>query len=260
MRLVCLGTNGLHPNEDGRTACYMIPELGIVLDAGSGLYRISKYMQTSELVIYLTHSHTDHFIGLPDCLNGAIRKKIFIESELRICDENMRIIFDLVKEFLNRVRVCAPEITLGEVLKYPELPDVNWCTMEVKDLLPGDGVITYFPLEHTIKCFGFRLDWPGHSLAYVTDTIARPESPYIEKIKGVNVLLHECYMPDSLSNVSEQLGHSHTSAVAQVAAEAQVKRLVLIHHNTLGLKIGLASACEIFPETEIGFDGMEIEF
>ena len=145
MRLVCLGTNGLHPNEDGQTACYMIPELGIVLDAGTGLNRMSKYLQTSELVIYLTHSHADHVIGLPDCLNGAIRKKIFIESDLRICDENMRTILGLAEEFLNRVRVCAPAITLGEVLKYPELPNLNWRAMEVKDLLPSDGFITYFP-------------------------------------------------------------------------------------------------------------------
>ena len=152
----------------------------------------------------------------------------------------MRIILDLAKKFLNRVRVYAPEITLAEVLKYPELPDVNWRKMEVKDLLRGDGVITYFPLEHTIKCFGFRLDWSGHSLAYVTDTIARPESPYIEKIKGVDVLLHECYMPDSLSNVSEQLGQWNA-----IKYNKSVRRDVFISQNDLFYRTSHQFSCQV---------------
>ena len=41
-----LGTNGAQPTDDAQTACYMIPELGIMLDAGSGLYRLPRYLET----------------------------------------------------------------------------------------------------------------------------------------------------------------------------------------------------------------------
>ena len=46
-------------------------------------------------------------------------------------------------------------------------------------------------------------------MAYNTDTIARPESPYVEKIGGVDLLLHDCYAPDHLSALAESVGHSY---------------------------------------------------
>ena len=97
----------------------------------------------------------------------------------------------------------------------------------------------------------------------MTDTIARPEAAYVERIAGVDVLLHDCYFPNSLAQAAAYTAHSHTAAVAQVAARAQVQRLVMIHHNTLGLRVGgaeLESAQAIFPNTDVGLDGMEIEF
>ena len=264
MKLVMLGTNGFHPTDDGQTACYMIPEFGIVLDAGSGLHRVSNYLQRSSLDIYISHAHSDHFIGL-DYLFGAILRKKLETSEMHICDENIETIIQRTNEFIKNISVHATKPTMEGIRKVPFLNrlDVKWRKLDVKEKLPGDGILTHFHLDHTIECLGFRLDWPGHSLAYVTDTIAKPEIPYVERIKEVDVLLHECYLPDCLMNIANQTGHSRTTAVAKVAAQAQVKRLFLIHHNTLGLRIDgaeLDNARKIFPKTEIGLDGMEIEF
>ena len=64
MKLVLLGTTGYHPNDRRQTACLMIPELGIVLDAGTAMYRVRDRIETPELDIYLTHAHLDHVIGL----------------------------------------------------------------------------------------------------------------------------------------------------------------------------------------------------
>ncbi len=125
--------------------------------------------------------------------------------------------------------------------------------------LADAGTLTYFPLEHTIPCFGFRLDWPGHSLAYVTDTVAKPDAAYIDHIKGVDLLLHERTFPDRLVNIAHKYGHSHTTSVAQVAAAAHVGRLVIIHDNKM-FGSELKEARAIFRKTEVGIDGMEIEF
>src|SRR6266545_3789299 len=103
MKLVMLGTSGFHPTDEGQTACYMLPELGIMLDAGSGLYRASPYLQTASLDIYLTHAHSDHILGL-DYLVGAILKKSFTESQLQVIDENMQVLFQRTDEFVSRVR------------------------------------------------------------------------------------------------------------------------------------------------------------
>ncbi len=64
MKLVVLGSNGYRANDLGHTACYAIPELGIVLDAGTGMYRLVDYLQTEEFDVYLSHSHPDHVTGL----------------------------------------------------------------------------------------------------------------------------------------------------------------------------------------------------
>jgi ribonuclease BN (tRNA processing enzyme) len=110
---------------------------------------------------------------------------------------------------------------------------------------------------------GLRLDWPGHSLAYVTDTTAALDAPYVEKIRGVDLLVHECYFPDGQEQWAKKTGHSCTTPVAQVARQAGVGRLVLTHINPLSTEddpIGLDAARAIFPHTEIGDDLMEVEF
>ena len=264
MRLALLGTNGFHPTEDGQTACYMLPDLGIVLDAGSGLYRISEYLQTDFLHIYLSHAHSDHYLGLFYLIGGVLRKMI-AASGLAVSDETIGMFFREADGFMSRVYLHGSASTLAEIQKHDifDSPEVHWCPLGPDEPLPGGGILTHFPLEHSAECHGFRLDWPGHSLAYVTDTVARPDATYIERIAGVDVLLHESYLPNNLAQAAEYTAHSHTAAVAQVAARAQVQRLVLIHHNTLRLGVGgaeLESAQAIFPRTEVGLDGMEIEF
>jgi ribonuclease BN (tRNA processing enzyme) len=110
---------------------------------------------------------------------------------------------------------------------------------------------------------GFRLDWPGHSLAYITDVTARPDSAYLDHIRGVDLLLHECNGPDHLSDLTDHIGHSHLTSALQAAARAQVKRLVLIHSSpieSLDYSADFESARPLFPAAEIGYDGMELDF
>ena len=64
MKLVLLGTTGYHPNDERQTACFMLPEQGIVLDAGTAMYRVRDQLVTPELDIFLTHAHLDHIVGL----------------------------------------------------------------------------------------------------------------------------------------------------------------------------------------------------
>jgi ribonuclease BN (tRNA processing enzyme) len=264
MRIVLLGTNGFHPTDDGQTACYMLPDQGIVLDAGSGLYRVSQYLQTTSLDIYQSHAHSDHYLGL-FYLIGAVLQKKTAEAGLAVSDDTIGTFFSQADAFMSQVRIHGTASTLADVKKHDifDSPEVRWLPLTLEEPLPGGGTLTHFPLQHSAECHGFRLDWPGHSLAYVTDTTARPEAAYVEKLAGVDLLLHDCYLPNNLAKAAEYTGHSYTAAVAQVAAKAQVRRVVLIHHNTLGLRVGgadLAAAREFFPAIDVGLDRMEIEF
>ncbi len=265
MKLVLLGTNVLVPSEKGgQTACYMLPEQGIVLDAGTGLYRLAQHLRTSSLDIYLTHAHGDHTLGL-FYLRHAVLRNLQLRSELQITDETFATAWQSATEFMSRVRIHAAPETLRALHTDPVYRDLigkwNWQLLELdsETKLADAGTLTHFPLEHTVPCYGFRLNWPGHSLAYVTDTIAKPDAAYVDHIEGVNLLLHERTMPDTLANTACMYGHSHTMAVAQVAAAARVGRVVLIHdHKMFGSELEKARA--IFPKTDVGLDGMEIEF
>ena len=69
MKLILLGTGGYFPTSRRHTACLMLPEVGVVLDAGSGMCRIGRHLQTEQLDIFLSHAHLDHISGLTYLVN-----------------------------------------------------------------------------------------------------------------------------------------------------------------------------------------------
>ncbi len=52
-----------------------------------------------------------------------------------------------------------------------------------------------------------------------------------EQIRGVDLLVHECYFPDGMEEMAERTGHCCATPVAEVARAAGVKRLLLSHIN-----------------------------
>ncbi len=86
---------------------------------------------------------------------------------------------------------------------------------------------------------------------------------YVEKIRGVDVLLHECYFTDEWEEFARLTGHSCLSPVLQVAKRADVGRLVLVHISPLANEIdpfGIDAARAVFPSTDVGYDTMVVEF
>ena len=67
MKVVVLGSGGYYTNEERHTACYMIPELGIIFDCGNGIFRAPKHVETETVYILITHAHLDHVEGVRMC-------------------------------------------------------------------------------------------------------------------------------------------------------------------------------------------------
>jgi len=246
MKLILLGTTGYHPNAHRHTACLMLPELGIVLDAGTAMFRVREYLCTTQLDIFLTHAHLDHVVGITYLLD-VVRDKDMRRVTVHATAEKLAA----VKNHL-----------LAEALFPAKLP-CEFKPLPRSVALASQGTLTHFPLEHPGGAIGFRLDWPDRSMAYVTDTTARADAPYVEAIRGVDLLVHECNFPDSLSELASRTGHSVTTAVAQVAQEAGVGQLVLVHVDPCAEgsdPLNLQRACSIFPHTFLGHDLMEIDF
>jgi ribonuclease Z len=249
MKMVLLGTTGYHPSHARHTASFFMPEQGLMFDAGTGIFRAHELVATKELDIFLSHAHLDHVFGLTflfDVLSGKKLDRLTVHARPQ--------------------DIAAIDTHLFAEPLFPvKLTKLNceWRPYGASAIpVGGGGKLTHFPLEHPGGSVGFRVEWPGRSMAYVTDTIAEPTAEYVEKIRGVDLLVHECSFNDSQEEWARFTGHSFTTGVAQVAKAAGVKRLLLVHVSPMNSQddpIGLDVARKIFPQTEIATDLMTVE-
>jgi ribonuclease BN (tRNA processing enzyme) len=225
----------------------MLPEAGVVLDAGTGFYRVRENLATRQLDILLSHAHLDHVAGLTFLLDVLLDKPV----------ERVTVHGDAAK-------LAAIERHLFSQELFPVPPSYVTRPLGPPLVLDCGARVTHFLLVHPGGSVGYRLDWPDRSLAYVTDTTAAGEhSPYLDQVRGVDLLVHECNFRDGQEEFAQKTGHSCISPVARLAAAAGVKRLLLVHFNPLDASddpVGLAAARRIFPATELGHDGMKVEF
>lgn len=243
MNLIFLGTGGFHPNERRHTAGLLLPEIGVAFDAGTGTFRLAERLVERKLNLFLTHAHLDHICGLPYLLVPLMRQQI------ETCTVwGSAATLDAVRAHL----FSEPVFPVLPRFELRELPDrIN---------VPG-GVVTHHPLHHPGGSLGYRFDGDdGRSFAYITDTVTRPD--YIDFIRDVDVLIHECYFPDSDQEWCERTGHSHTAAVAELARSANVARLYLTHIDPQRPNddpLDIAAGKAIFPATELAEDLMIID-
>lgn len=244
MQLVFLGTGGYHPNERRHTASIMLPEIGVVFDAGTSFFRMPKRLQTRDLQVFLSHGHLDHICGLTFPIVPLLTEEL-----------------DSIEVFGNAKTLTAVNQHLFSEAVFPvQLPKTKFVELPDSVEVPGGGVLTHCRLEHPGGAVGYRIDWPDHSLAYITDTVAPGE--YGEFIKGVDFLIHECYFPDEMAEWALKTGHSHTTPVAWLARNAGVGRLALVHIDPQRPDddpIDLEKARSIFPDTFIAEDKMTVE-
>lgn len=223
MKVYCLGTTGYHPSPTRHTACYYLPELSLVLDAGTGIFGLTDMLRSApreSLDIFLSHAHLDHIVGLTFLLDT------FAVTSLK-----------RVRVLGSRPKLEAVQQHLFAELLFPLLPkQLEFQPLEELDCpyrLPNGATIEWFPMEHPGGSHGFRLEFAGRSLAYVTDTVARPQAAYVQQVQGVDLLLHECYFTDEHRELAEKTGHSWLSAVTDIVRRVGARQTALIHLNPL---------------------------
>ncbi len=124
-------------------------------------------------------------------------------------------------------------------------------------LHPGLTVRTA-PLSHPGGATGYRIDWAGRSIAYVTDTEHPAEGidPAVASlIDGADLVLYDASYTDAEYATRVGWGHSTWQAAIKLADAAGVSKLLLFHHDPAhsdeALDAIADAAADLRPGTEV---------
>ena len=229
IRLSVLGARGSVPVEGknfalygGATSCYKIlaGNEEIYLDAGSGIVAAIP-SPDSRITILLTHMHLDHIIGLPFF--------VALGNKNRPIDIYARERSGLTaKSALDRL--ITPPFWPLKIGEYP-------ASVEFRDL-PRDnfsiGAVAVDVMEgtHPQGATIYRLTYAGKSIVYATDFEHTPEGceALARFACGCDLLLYDAQYKAAEYNKYRGYGHSTPEAGLEVAAAAQAKQILFVHH------------------------------
>jgi ribonuclease BN (tRNA processing enzyme) len=183
----------------------------------------------------LTHFHLDHVIGL--FYLGGVDLPVTVWAGGDVLE-------GLSTESLLR-RLLGPPFAPGSFL------DGFAGTRELATgttLVEGFAVTTRIQRLHSNPTLALRVD---DAVVWCTDTEYDPGN--VDFARGARVLFHEAFAPE----------RTHTAArqAAELAAAADVERLVVVHVNPAepDENAVLTAARAIFPATVLGEDGLVVE-
>lgn len=246
MRITFLGTNGWYDTETGNTTCILVEtdSCYIVLDAGSGIYKLDQYIKDYRpIYLLLSHLHLDHVWGL------HILSKFSFSQGINVC----------INEGDRR--------HLEALINVPYTVPFNSLPYPVKILeIPKEGSTLPFSLEckflkHSVPTRGFRISIEDKIIAYCPDTGYCENA--VKLVRSADLLIAECAYKSGEHN--NKWPHLNPEDAARLAKESKAKKLALVHfdaniYKTLEeRKEAEKHAQGIFGNTFAAMDDMEFE-
>jgi phosphoribosyl 1,2-cyclic phosphodiesterase len=216
----------------GNTSCVhvqLVDGRHFIFDAGTGIRLLGKRLSevSDPLTVLLTHSHWDHIQGFPFFAPAFER-----DREIVVCQS-------LPRE--DSVHVGALQQMNGHnfPLDLTHVPSrVRYVNEPTKYFRDADLHIERKALNHPGGGFAYKLQEDGVTFAYVTDNeLEPPERPattydqWVEFVRGADVLIHDSQYRETDAPYRHGWGHSLISQVRQLAYDADVRCLVLYHHD-----------------------------
>ena len=216
----------------GNTSCLEVlcGDRTVILDAGSGLRYLGNQMmasgQTFNADIFLTHTHYDHVCGIP------FFKPFFVpRNEFRIWaghllpDKNLRSVLS----------------TLMTSPLFPVPLEIFQANLEFNDFLVGDNlnsgpdvVVRTASLNHPDGATGYRIEYRGQSVCYLTDTehvAGKIDQNILKLIDGTDMVIYDSMYTEEEYKNCVGWGHSTWEAGADLCDAARVPQLVIFHHD-----------------------------
>lgn len=241
MKLTILGMNGPFPAPDGATSGYLLetPGAALQLDLGCGTLAALCACRAPETLtaLILTHWHNDH---CSDVLPLIYRMDAYVATHPG-----------------KQLHIYAPVDETSPVRQAV----LSSASLVLHDIAPGDeldlGVrVKVYPARHPVPAVMLRLTDGDITLCYTGDTNTQPI--LAEYAQGADLLLADGLFPTAAW--AESKPHLSAALCAQLAADAQAKRLVITHLNpTLDSAVLLREAQAIYPAAMLAERGLTLE-
>ena len=215
----------------GNTPCVEVRCGGrlIILDAGTGIRGLGNALvRTGERIeadILLTHCHYDHVIGIP-----FFAPLYQPHHKFRFWCGNLLPDFRL--KSVMQTMMSEPLFPIGV--------ETFRADIDYRDFLPGDPIpsgggvsIRTASLDHPGGATGYRIEYGGRSVVYLTDNEGRREDRDKELLALADradlVIYDTTYTEDEIDS-KKGWGHSTWQDGARLADAARVKTFCLFHH------------------------------
>jgi len=217
----------------GNTSCVEVRAGGqiIILDAGTGLRLLGRELVAEfdsrplDLTLLLTHTHWDHIQGLPFFL--PVYQP---QNRLHIIGyEGARHSLEVV--LAGQMESPFFPIGLREVPANVRIEELKKMTFNL-----GSVRVEARFANHPGKCVGYRLFTADGSIAFFPDNeLHAPDTSesrqLIEFLRGVDVLIMDTQFDTQEYRQHTGWGHGCLDEVIALAAQAEVKKLFLFHHD-----------------------------
>ena len=236
------GTPNADPERSGPAVAVVREGRSYLVDAGPGIVRraaaaAQMHGDTALLprnlrVLFLTHLHSDHTVGLPDVILSAWTLERDVPLEVYGPPGTQAMVNHLLAAYAadirNRIDGLEPANEVGHQVRVHEI-----APGQVR--ADGNVAVTAFAVPHGDweVALGCRFDAPDRSIVISGDT--RASDAVVAACNGCDLLVHEVYSADRFRTrppawqAYHARAHTSTTELAPLATRAAPRALVLYH-------------------------------
>ena len=272
-RVVLLGTGNpaADPDRSGPATAIVVNDTPYLVDFGPGVVRRAKAAviergvtalePTNLRVAFVTHLHSDHTVGYPDLIFSPWTLGRRVPIDVYGPPGLAAMTSHLLEAY--RVDIATRTNADGNQHDFPDGHKANAHEIRAGVVYKDANVtVTAFPTRHAMESYGYRFDTPDRSIVVSGDT--NPTQATIDACRGCDVLIHEVNTLESLARRDARFQafaaryHTSTEQLAELAAKARPRLLVLYHHS-ITLRPGVAATAstpgELLREMSASYSG-----